>query len=282
MFGAIDVTSMNNTRTQLQAATDTAALAISSTDSENPNTTEATMKALAASMLAANFKGATTPTLTSFSLCTPVQTTDCATVNGNPTVTNTVSMTTSVKGSCWVPVVLPGVCTGGGQTAPVYVSNTTNIGFAANIQMNMLLDVSGSMIVGATTNDVNLISTWVGKNWSQVHYSGDSNQSQALRLRLPRRGPDAGQHHARRRSDRPDQRPRRRRHHPLRRDDLGRQRPDRPHPGRGDLGPAGPGAEQEHLRLQHLLAQRQPGRADGGLHQHKLFRARRRRSATSS
>ena len=192
MFGAIDVTSMNNTRTQLQAATDTAALAVSSTDSENPNTTEATMKSLAASMLAANFKGATTPTLTSFSLCTPVQTTDCATVNGNPTVTNTVSMTTSVKGSCWVPVVLPGVCTGGGQTAPVFVSNTTNIGFAANIQMNMLLDVSGSMIVGATTNDVNLISTWVGNNWSQVHYSGDSSQSKPCAFACHDEGPTPG------------------------------------------------------------------------------------------
>ncbi len=191
MFGAIDVTSMNNSRNQLQSATDTAALAVSSTDSENPNTTEATLKSLAASMLQANFKGGT-PSLTAFSLCTPVQTADCAKVNGNPTVTNTVSMTTSVKGSCWVPLVLPGVCTGGGETAPVYASNTTNIGFAANIQMNMLLDVSGSMIVGATTNDVNLISTWVTNNWSQVHYSGDSSQSKPCAFACHDEGPTPG------------------------------------------------------------------------------------------
>ncbi len=191
MFGAIDVTSMNNSRNQLQQATDTAALAVSATDSENPNTTETQLKTLAANMLQANYQGGA-PTLVSFSVCTPVQTTDCSKVNGSPTVTNTVSMTTSTKGTCWVPVMLPGVCTGGGQTAPVYASNTTNIGFAANIQMNMLLDVSGSMIVGATTNDVNLISTWVTKNWSQVHYSGDSSQSQPCAFACHDEGPTPG------------------------------------------------------------------------------------------
>ncbi len=201
MFGAIDITSLNTARSSLQQSTDAAALAVSAADSEalaasasgsaNSNTTEATLRSLAASMLAANFQGGT-PTLTSFSLCTPAQTADCAKVNGNPVVTNTVSMATSVQGSCWLPLTLPGVCNGGGQTAPVYASNTTNIGFPANIQMNMLLDVSGSMIVGATTNDVNLISTWVGNNWSQVHYAGDSSQSKPCAFACHDEGPTPG------------------------------------------------------------------------------------------
>ena len=191
VIGAIDITSLNSTRGQLQQATDAAALAVSATDSENPNTTEPTLKTLAGNMLLANYHGGT-PTLTSFSLCTPVQTADCAKVNGNPVVTNTVSMATSVAGSCWAPGLLPGVCTGAGQTAPVTATNTTNIGFPANVQMNLLLDVSGSMIVGATTNDVNLISTWVTKNWSQVHYSGDSSQSQPCAFACHDEGPTPG------------------------------------------------------------------------------------------
>ena len=60
------------------------------------------------------------------------------------------------------------------------VYNTTNIGFASNVEINMMLDVSGSMIVGATPADVQKVVNWnnVTANWNSVRDTGDSSQSQ--------------------------------------------------------------------------------------------------------
>ena len=178
MIGAIDLTSIQETKQRLQDATDSAALAVSATAAKNPNTNETTLRSIALGYLTADFSSGT-PSITAFSVCTPVQTTDCPTVNGQTNVTNTVSLTASVSAPCWLPFVMPGVCNSNEQSAPMYASNTTNIGFAANVQINMLLDVSGSMIVGSTPADVTKVENWnnISANWATVHYSGDSSQS---------------------------------------------------------------------------------------------------------
>ena len=193
-FGIIDISSVFEAKTHLQDSTDAAALAVSAADSANPNTTEAALKIIATNLIAANFTtgGAA---ISSFSVCSPTQTTDCATTpSGTPIITDTVSIATQVRASCWAPVILPGVCTNGTQSMLITVKNTTNIGFPANIQINLVLDTSGSMIVGATANDVQDVVNWNNVtdkngnlvNWNTVKDTGDKYQNLPLRLRLPR------------------------------------------------------------------------------------------------
>ena len=189
-MGVIDLTVLDTTKVRLQDATDSAALAVSAADTKNSSTPEATLKTLAASVVQANFQGAI-PTVTQFSVCTATQTVDCAISGGKQAITNTVTMTTNVRAPCWVPAYIPGICSNGGQSMLLSVSNVTKIGFA-NIQINMLLDVSGSMIVGATTSDVSKIETWVANHWSQVHYAGDSNQVVPCAFACHDEGPSPG------------------------------------------------------------------------------------------
>ena len=171
MIGAIDVTQELMTRTHLQDATDAAALAVSATDAETPTTSEATLQTLATNYLAANFAatgGANgTPVITKFTLCTVNQSTDC----GSQGVNNTVTISTRVKAPCWMPLILPGVCTSDGQSQWLTATNTTNVGLPSSIQWNFILDTSGSMIVGASPMDVQAIENWTaaGNNWSNVN-----------------------------------------------------------------------------------------------------------------
>ena len=182
-FGIIDISSVFEAKTHLQDSTDAAALAVSAADSANPNTAEAALKTIATNLVAADFTGGTA-SITSFAVCSPTQTTDCATTpSGTPIVTDTVSIATQVRASCWAPVMLPGVCTNGSQSMLITVKNTTNIGFPANIQINLVLDTSGSMIVGATANDVQAVVNWNNVtdkngtlvNWNSIRDQGDSN-----------------------------------------------------------------------------------------------------------
>ena len=177
-IGAIDLSSINATKFHLQDSTDSAALAVSAAAAKNPNVTESSMQTLAAALLTSNYPTGT-PTITSFKLCTPVQTADCAVQQGQPVVTNTISLATSVRAPCWLPFVMPGVCNSQEQSIPMTAANTTNIGYAGNVQLNLLMDVSGSMIVGSTQSDINKVLTWNSNstNWATVHYSGDSSQT---------------------------------------------------------------------------------------------------------
>ena len=171
MIGAIAVTQELMPRTHLQDATDAAALAVSATDAETPTTSEATLQTLATNYLAANFAatgGANgTPVITKFTLCTVNQSTDC----GSQGVNNTVTISTRVKAPCWMPLILPGVCTSDGQSQWLTATNTTNVGLPSSIQWNFILDTSGSMIVGASPMDVQAIENWTaaGNNWSKVN-----------------------------------------------------------------------------------------------------------------
>ncbi len=183
-IGVINVATLDSTKTHLQDATDAAALAVSAAVSANPNTTEPALKATATTLLQTDFQNGSqtvntfTPSISSFSVCTPVAVADCLVVNGQPSVTNTVSMVTTVRAHCYASLVMPGLCNSAEQSVPMTVSNTTNIGFAANIQINMLLDVSGSMIVGSTQNDVQSVINWnnIPANWATVHDPNENSQ----------------------------------------------------------------------------------------------------------
>ncbi len=185
VIGAIDIATLESTKTHLQDATDAAALAVSAAAAANPNTTETSLLATATTLLQTDFQngsqavGALTPTISSFKVCTPVAVVDCLVVNGQAVITDTVSMVTTVRAQCYSPIVLPGLCNSSSQSAPMTVVNTTNIGFASNVEINMMLDVSGSMIVGATPGDVQKVVTWnsTAANWNSVRDTGDSSQS---------------------------------------------------------------------------------------------------------
>ena len=175
-FGAMDVNEQLTAKSRLQDATDAAALAVSATDSETPGSTEAQLKVVAGNLLSANFVpygGSNgTPAITQFSVCTPSQLADCG-LNG---VTNTVTITTHVRAPCWAALVMPGLCTGDGQSQWLTATNTTNIGYPTVVQINLLLDVSGSMIVGSTASDVQQMLNWtnIPANWAKTNDSGGS------------------------------------------------------------------------------------------------------------
>ena len=184
-IGVIDIATLESTKTHLQDATDAAALAVSAAAAANPNTPETSLQTTATTLLQTDFQngsqtvGALTPTISSFKVCTPVQIADCAVVNGQALITNTVSMVTSVRAHCYAPLVMPGLCNSAEQSVAMTVSNTTNIGYAGNVQINMLLDVSGSMIVGSTAADIAAGEKWNSNsaNWATVHNPNESGQT---------------------------------------------------------------------------------------------------------
>ena len=177
MVGAIDLTQLMATENHLQESTDAAALAVSATTSETPTSSTSSLKTLANTMLDANY-GDATPTLSNFHVCTAL-TADCVTDAGTVMQVNTVTLTTSVRAPCYFPLILPGVCTSAGQSHILTASNISNIGIPSNIQINMLLDVSGSMIVGSTPADVQAVVNWnnIAANWNSIRDTGDSNQN---------------------------------------------------------------------------------------------------------
>jgi Flp pilus assembly protein TadG len=165
-LGGTDVAMALNTKENLQNATDAASLAVAAATVQNPNTAEATLKTTAQVVLTNDFPGGSTQ-ITSFHVCAPVQN-DCT--SGSTTYTmNTVNMTTTAQAPCTL-------CIGGGPTKQVAASTTTVIGFGSTIQLNVVMDSSASMIVGATPTDVTTISNWVSANWNAVK-PGDAGPS---------------------------------------------------------------------------------------------------------
>ncbi len=157
--GAVDFSLSVGSKTDLQDAADSASLAVAVATAANPNTPEATLKTLALTTLTANFKGGT-PSITDFHVCAPVQN-DCT--DGSTTMaTNTVVLAASAPTSCSMAALLPGVCGNGHPT--VNARATTVIGFGATMQLNIAMDSSASMIVGATPADITLIENWTGYN----------------------------------------------------------------------------------------------------------------------
>jgi Flp pilus assembly protein TadG len=163
--GLMDYSFATNAKTNLQDATDAAALAVSAETARNPNTTKAGLQTIAQGVIAQNYVG-TAPSLTAFHVCAPVQN-DCT--NGGVTMAqNTVVVGASAPALCMLGTIAPMFCAGGGSTQTINASTTTSIGFGSTMQLNIVLDSSGSMIVGSTAADVTKISNWVTANWSLV------------------------------------------------------------------------------------------------------------------
>ena len=157
-LGTTDAAIGLNTKNDLQNATDAASLAVAHAVLANVNATETSLQATAQAVLNNDFRG-TAPTITVFHVCAPVQN-DCK--SGGVTLpSDTVTMQTSSQALCTL-------CLSGGSSKTVYGSSQTVIGFSKTMQINIVMDSSASMIVGATTADVTTISNWVTANWLSV------------------------------------------------------------------------------------------------------------------
>ncbi|MGH7017504.1 MAG: TadE/TadG family type IV pilus assembly protein, partial [Caulobacteraceae bacterium] len=163
--GVLDVSFALNARTQLQDSNDEAGLATSEALSQNPNLTIAQLKSVAQSALAANFPGAVAPTITDFHVCAAVQN-DC-TDNGVTMTMGTIKLASSAPAACVLGSIVPMFCVGG-STQTVNADTLATVRTGKTLQINLILDSSASMIVGATTTDVNTIAQWVSNNWSAV------------------------------------------------------------------------------------------------------------------
>lgn len=179
--GGLDVSMAVNERTKLQAAADAVALAVSIEVAKNPNDTLATLQSKASTILAANLGANSGANIASLHVCAPIQN-DCTNYDGSAMAQETVAVRVTGTAYCAFGTVISGLCSASGGTAQnVSANSTTAIGFNKNIQLNILLDSSASMIVGSTSNDVTLISNWVSSHWNSVKpgdpypYNGGDN-----------------------------------------------------------------------------------------------------------
>jgi Flp pilus assembly protein TadG len=157
-LGGADAAIGVDVRSDLQSATDAAALAVAHAVLTNANATETSLQATAQAVLNNDFKGAA-PIITAFHVCAPVQN-DCK--SGTTTLPNdTVTLTASAQALCTL-------CLSGGSSKTVYGTSQTVIGFSKTMQINIVMDSSASMIVGSTSADVTTISNWVSAHWSSV------------------------------------------------------------------------------------------------------------------
>lgn len=179
--GGLDVSMAINERTKLQSAADAVALAVSIEVAKNPNDTLATLQSKASTILAANLGANSGASIASLHVCAPIQN-DCTNYDGSTMAQETVAVRVTGTAYCAFGTVISGLCSASGGTAQnVSANSTTAIGFNKNIQLNILLDSSASMIVGSTSNDVTLISNWVSNHWNSVkpgdpypYYGGDN------------------------------------------------------------------------------------------------------------
>ena len=176
---AMDITNAVRVKTRLQDATDAASLAVSAAVAKNPNLTVAQLKTVATNILGADFSQYPT-TIGEFHVCAPVQN-DCTSASTGAMKMNTVLLATTANAPCPMVAMTAGTCGRMGATLPVSAKNTTVIGMGATMQLNIAMDSSASMIVGATSTDVNTISNWVTAHWNQVKpndpypYTGGDN-----------------------------------------------------------------------------------------------------------
>jgi Flp pilus assembly protein TadG len=161
----VDFSYAEDAKVTLQDASDAAALAVSAEVVKNPNDTLTTLQTLAQNTLTADDPGATNLSITNFHVCAPAQlaASPTACTNNGVTMTNdTVVVAVQATAPC-IPIPIPTtICQGSPPGQTVSGGTTTVIGFGANLQLNIVLDSSGSMIVGATAGDVQGIANWMG------------------------------------------------------------------------------------------------------------------------
>jgi Flp pilus assembly protein TadG len=163
---AVDYGRATQARAKLQNATDSAALAVSVSAAQNPNQTKSQLQALANNYLTAAFS-ATPPQVTEFHVCTPVQN-DCNN-NGVQMKMGSVLLSTTLLVNRTISGMIPiSIGSAGKSYIPVTALSVATVNTPQTIALNIVFDTSASMIVGATTNDVNLISNWVSHHWNLV------------------------------------------------------------------------------------------------------------------
>jgi Flp pilus assembly protein TadG len=162
--GGIDFSYAQSAKTTLQDAADAASLSVSAEVVLHPNDTINQLQNVATAALTADDKTGTNVTITNFQVCAPVaQSSNCSGM-----ANNTVVVAVQASAPC-IPIPLPTTaCQGSPPMMTVGASSTTVIGFGATLQLNVVMDSSASMIVGATSADVTTISNWVTNNWSLV------------------------------------------------------------------------------------------------------------------
>jgi Flp pilus assembly protein TadG len=165
VFAGVDLSNAFAARNSLQDATDSAALAVATEVSRNPNEGKGQLKQIAKGMLAANFHQGNL-TLTDFHVCSG-NGNDCTDGSGQKMQMNTVTLQTTADAPCLLFGLSP-LCGAQGALIPVKAATTTTINFGVTLQLNIVMDSSASMIVGATQTDVNTIANWTANNWSLV------------------------------------------------------------------------------------------------------------------
>ncbi len=170
LIGAgMDYSYAENSKRMLQDATDAAALAVTAAVVKNPNLDVTSLKAIAQNAINANFtaNGGTAPTISDFHVCAPVQN-DCTSTANGALLNNTVLIQTTGVAPCTLGSLLPYVCNAaGGQGSNLGAKTVTVIGFGATMELNIVMDTSASMIVGATDADVKKIADWMGYSTSK-------------------------------------------------------------------------------------------------------------------
>jgi Flp pilus assembly protein TadG len=146
---ALDYASATQRRVRLNAAADAAALAAVTPSMMSQSDS-------AAKTAARNIFMAAASTMTGLKHAIP----KVVIATSGFTRTATVSYTAASVNS--FPNIL------GQSTWAISGSSTATAGATGYVQLNLVLDSSGSMIVGATDNDVSTIAKWVSNNWSKV------------------------------------------------------------------------------------------------------------------
>ncbi|HEY3798055.1 MAG TPA: pilus assembly protein TadG-related protein [Caulobacteraceae bacterium] len=164
VFMAVDLSNAFFTKSALQDATDAAALAVATEVAKNPTESEAQLKSVAQGMLAADFRQGAG--IAAFHVCAPSQS-DCAGMHGQTLPNNSVQLATTGSAPCML-FGLSSLCSGRAALIPVDATTTTTINFGVTMQINIAMDTSASMIVGATPTDVTTIANWVTANWASV------------------------------------------------------------------------------------------------------------------
>jgi Flp pilus assembly protein TadG len=162
---ALDYARATGMKTKLQAASDAAAMAVSVSIAANPNQTKQQLQAVAQNYLNAML-ASQAPQITDFHVCTPMLK-DC-TSNGATMRNGSVSLGTTTSVARSLSSIVPASIAGGKSSIPVSVGAVVTASTPKTISLNIAFDSSASMIVGATSSDVNAISSWVSRNWNLV------------------------------------------------------------------------------------------------------------------
>lgn len=152
---AVDYSRASSARTDMQAALDATALMLAK-NANVPGWQQAQLTSSAQSTFTALF---TRPGVTNINITATYKSTAPATV--------AVSASGTLN-SVFMGGVLGLLGNANAANMAISAGATSTYGSPQTLQLNVVFDASASMIVGATPNDITLISTWVKNHWNSV------------------------------------------------------------------------------------------------------------------